>query len=225
MGSGLKLVLVKVMKKSVLGFILIPLALFGLQACGPNPLSFLQPSYKAQEDCGFVQNVYGERISWKGQTPIVLNVHESFPPQFYGALESAMKKWELAVGHPLFQIGSYGVSGPLLPRQDGSNLIYMMNTWEDNRAQEQARTSVYWVGDTIKEADIRINGKNFSFYWQQPTSGSDVHIESLLVHELGHVFGLKHRDEPGSVMATYLSGLTVRDKVAESDIKSMRCEY
>jgi hypothetical protein len=201
------------------------LALLGLQACGPNALSFLQPSYKAQDDCGFVQNVYGERISWKGKTPIVIHVHESYPPQFNAALESAMKRWETAVGHPLFQLGSYGVKGPLTPRQDGTNLIYMMNTWEDDKTSEQARTSVYWVGDTIKEADIRLNGKNFTFYSDKPSSNSDVHLESILVHELGHVFGLKHKDGAGSVMATYLASMSVRTGIANTDLNSMRCEY
>jgi hypothetical protein len=213
------------MRNKLLGSILIPLALLGLQACGPNPLSFLQPSYKAQEDCGFVQNVYGERISWKGKTPIIINVHESFPPQFNTALENAMKKWEVAVGHPLFQLGSYGVKGPMTPRQDGVNLIYMMNTWEEDKSSEQARTSVYWVGDTIKEADIRINSKNFTFYSDRPASNSDVHIESILVHELGHVFGLKHKDGGGSVMGTYLASMSVRTVISSTDLNSMRCEY
>lgn len=213
------------MKTKLIGLFLIPLALVGLQACGPNSLAFLQPSYKAQDDCGFVQNVYGERISWKGQTPIVLYVHESFPAQFNGALESAIKKWETAAGKPLFQIAAFGASGPMSPRQDNTSVIYYMNTWEDNKVAEQARTSVYWIGDTIREADIRINAKNFTFYWQQPSGGADVHIESLLVHELGHVLGLKHKDGAGSVMGTYLSGLTVRATITNTDLTSMRCEY
>ena len=197
-----------------------------LQACGPSgPLSFLQPSINSQDDCGYVQNVYGQRISWKGQTPIRLYVHESFPASFKGALESAIGKWEQADGKPLFQIVAYNIPGPLTPRQDGSNVLYYMNTWEDSKSSEQARTSVYSVGDRIQEADIRINAKNFTFYWQSPGSSSDVHIESLLVHELGHILGLKHKDSAGSVMGTYLSSLTVRSSISSTDLGALKCEY
>ena len=208
-----------------ISLVFAPLALVFLQACGPNPLSFLQPSYSPQEDCGFVQNVYGQRISWKGNLPIPLYVHESYPKEYIGALQSAIQKWEQLAGKPLFQVMGYGSGGPLNPRQDGSNVIYYMNTWEDNRPSEQARTYVYWVGDVIREADIRINAKNFTFYWQSPKTNSDVHIESLLIHELGHVLGLKHNDSGGSVMATYLSALTTRVAIAGLDTKSLKCEY
>lgn len=204
----------------------IPLSLFWLSGCGTqSPLSFLQPSYKSQPDCGYVQNVYGERVSWKGQTPIRLVIHKSVPTEYYSALESAIQKWEASAGKPLFQIVAYGQDGPLTPRQDGVNIIYMMNTWEDNKVSEQARTSVYWVGDAIREADIRLNDKNFNFYTTTPTQASDVHLESLLIHELGHVLGLKHREDGGTVMATYLSSATNRTAVAAVDQDSLRCEY
>lgn len=185
----------------------------------------ISPSSSPQEECGFVQNVYGERISWKNKTPIVLSIHESVPSEFYPALEKAMKDWEEALGRPVFQIREYGVKGPMAPRQDGTNLIYYMETWEDNRSSEQARTSVYWIGNEIREADVRINAKDFRFYVTNPKGLHDVHMESLLVHELGHVLGLKHRDSGGSVMATYLSAETERDSIGKIDVDSVRCEY
>jgi hypothetical protein len=206
--------------------ILAPLSLVILQACGPKgPFAFLQPSYKAQDECGFVQNVYGERISWKGHTPIRLSVHQSFPQEYIGALQSAIQKWEQVAGKPLFQIVATNVSGPLNPRQDGVSMIYFMNTWEADRPTEQARTSIYWVGDELREADIRVNAANFTFYWQTPNASSDVHIESLLIHELGHALGLKHKDTGGSVMATYLSALTQRNTIPGTDFQALKCEY
>lgn len=204
------------MKKKLTTLLLIALA-FGIQACSPKK--------KAEKDCGFVQNVYGERISWKTGSPIVINIHESVPPQYYPAIEAAIKDWEVTSGKSLFKIGAYGVSGPVKPRQDGVNLIYWMDDWEANKTSEQARTSVYWVGNEIKEADIRINHKNFDYYVEKPASSSDVHFTSLLVHELGHVLGLKHKDGQNSVMATYLSSLVKRDVVATTDLSSLSCEY
>jgi hypothetical protein len=187
-----------------------------LSGCGKKPQS--------QPECGFVQNVYGERISWKGYSPVPLYVHESFPAEMIPGLEKAIADWEVTLGHPAFKIvqTGYQSSGP---RQDGVNVIYWLKTWETEKATEQARTSVYWLGDQIKEADIRVNAKNFTFYLDKPTTGADIHFESFLLHELGHVLGLKHKDDSGSIMSTYLASSTVRNHISEADKTNIRCEY
>lgn len=190
---------------------------FLLQACSVKPQS--------QEDCGFVQNVYGERISWKGNLPVPLLIHESVPSDYYQAIESAVQSWEIAFGRPLFKIIGYGARMDNKPKQDGLNVIYWLETWESNKSSEQARTSVYWVSDTIREADIRINAKDFSFYNQAPLHSKDVHFESLVIHELGHVLGLKHKDSDSSVMGTYLASQTSRDSIALTDREALLCEY
>lgn len=192
-------------------------ALVGLQACAPK--------HKEQPDCGFVQNVYGERISWKSSVPVQLYVHNSFPAEMLPALDSAIRKWTDAAGRPLFRVVSYNMSGNPSPSQDGINVIYWLSSWEANKSKEQGRTSVYWVGDVIREADVRINAKDFNYYLTTPRMYDDVHLESLLVHELGHVLGLKHRDEGGSVMGTYLFSQTNRSTVVGIDREALACEY
>ena len=67
--------------------------------------------------------------------------------------------------------------------------------------------------------------KNFDFYLEGNAPGSSVHLESLLLHELGHVLGLKHRDDSGSVMATYLASSTQRTTIAKVDMQDLKCEY
>lgn len=206
------------MNKWIKAVVVLPVLALGLQACGPK--------YKSEESCGFVQNVYGERISWKAEVPVELYIHESVPTSMYVGIEKAIQKWEETAGRPLFKIRGYGITGQLNPRQDGVNMIYWMSNWEANKTSEQARTSVYWVGDQIRETDIRINSKNFNFYIDQPVSATNsVHFESLLVHELGHVLGLKHKDDSDSVMATYLASNTTRDEVTGSDELNLKCEY
>jgi hypothetical protein len=195
----------------------IAAAIAFVQACAPKP--------KAEDPCNFVQNVYGERVSWKGNLPVVLHVHQSFPQEFLPALYEAIQIWEDSVGRRLFEVGSIRNMEPMNPRQDRVSMIYWMDNWEVDKPSEQARTSVYWVGNAIQEADLRINDKNFNFYMSTPKNDNDVQLTSLLVHELGHILGLKHNDENPSVMATYLAVHTLRKDLSSQDIGSIRCEY
>src|SRR5690348_1985252 len=97
-------------KKRLGALILISLAGLALQACGPK--------FKDQPDCGFVQNVYGERISWKGSTPIQLYVHNSFPQNMLPALNKAIETWKDALGYSAFQIIQENYAGDPTPKQD-----------------------------------------------------------------------------------------------------------
>ena len=194
--------------------------ILGLFACAPAP--------KPEAPCNFVQNVYGQRISWKDQVPIPMLVHADFPREHLPALENAMKVWERAAGHKLFVIVSTNYRGNAAPAKDSKSVIYWLKTWEAEKPSEQARTSIYWVGDQIREADLRVNAKNFSYFNNesdvtQPEKG--VHLESLLIHELGHVLGLKHNDGGESVMATYLALQIRREELSDSDQEAMSCEY
>lgn len=201
--------------KKWLGVVLLLSSMMTLQACAP----------KSQDDCGFVQNVYGERISWKGAVPVTIKIHASVPEEYVASIVAAAESWDRTAGKRIFNIvTSPRVTGPVTPHKDGENVIYFLDTWEANKASEQARTSVYWVGDAIQEADIRLNNKNFDFYASgAPHNG--VNMEALVLHELGHVLGLKHKDTGGSVMATYLANGVDRTSVSDTDTSSLQCEY
>jgi hypothetical protein len=197
-----------------------------LASCSPPKFyEVVQPQFKSQPDCGFVQNVYGERISWKDKLPIAVNIHESVPVEFRATLIKALTSWETTAGRKLFDVREVSASGPIEPRQDGANVIYFMNQWEAQKSTEQARTSVYWVGDQIKEFDIRLNAKDFKFYTEMPQNGLEVHLLSLMIHEVGHALGLKHRDTSPSVMGTYLASNFTRDQLTPVDRQSFACEY
>lgn len=209
-----------------LGTLCVLITVLSIQACAP----------KAQEDCGFVQNVYGERISWQSDVPVTMHLHSSIPDSMVPSILSAAETWEKTAGRKLFNIVvSPRYEGLANPHKDGVNVIYLLNTWEDSRGSEQGRTSVYWIGDLIKEADIRINAADFGFYWNNQTltqaakpsraGQAPVNIEALVLHEMGHVLGLKHKDGAGSVMATYLSSGDDRVNLASADQAALSCEY
>ncbi|MES3037227.1 MAG: matrixin family metalloprotease [Bdellovibrionota bacterium] len=186
-------------------------------------------------DCGFVQNVNGDRISWKHQIPIVLQIHSSFPKQNLGALKQAIEVWNKEAGENLFVLNTSDIiKGEVKIKKDGANVIYFANSWDEERASEQAKTSVYWKNDRIIEADIRVNASDFKFYSDADSmderriaqqTESAVHLKSLFVHELGHVLGLKHNDKNPSVMATYLQNNAVRTALSMGDRDSLKCEY
>lgn len=178
---------------------------------------------KRQDSCGFVQNVYGERVSWKGATQVRFTLHNNVPAEFEIAFRKAATTWNQAIGRDLISIDSHRV-GSNSPGRDGFNVIYYLSSWEADKASEQARTSLYWVGDQIQEADIRINAQNYTFYGLSSVPGS-VSMESLALHEIGHVLGLKHNDSLPSVMATYLRTNQERNQLQESDSVNLNCEY
>ena len=190
---------------------------FLLQAC--------QPKYKAEASCGFIQNAYGERVAIH-DLPLHLSLHSSYPEIYRPVFIIAMQEWETRLNRPLFILEDPRDEGPLDPRRDSKNVIYWMDTWEADKSTEQARTSVYWEGDAIREADMRINAHDFTFYEETPKGEkNEVHLKSLLIHELGHVLGLAHRNDTASVMQPYLADDTSRPQLASIDVQSASCEY
>ena len=208
-------------------------ALTLLSSCSPQK----------QDDCGFVQNIYGQRISWKSKKLIKVSIHSSMPAALRPAIYRAAATWEAQAGRKVFEISEDSSKLTATPNRDEKNAIYFLSNWESDRASEQGRTSVYWAGDEIQEADIRINAADFSYYDKTPAeligsytrvnSGAAVttgySFESLILHELGHFMGLKHRDnagqDAGTVMSTHLGAFANRTQLAASDQKAVSCEY
>lgn len=202
------------MQRTLTTQILAAMMVLGLFGCS-------KPS--RESPCGFVQNVYGERVSWKGTAPIKMALSNQVPADFEVSIRRAAETWNQALGKTILVIEPYRVGGGA-PGRDGQNVIYYMTAWEADKTAEQARTSLYWVGDQIQEADIRLNAQNYTFYGLSTIPGS-VSMESLAVHELGHVLGLKHNDSSPSVMATYLKTNQERTQLQSSDQASLNCEY
>ena len=127
----------------------------GLAVLGALALSSCSP--KPQNDCGFVQNIYGQRIAWKNKSPIKLVIHSSVPVELRPAIFRAADTWEKQIGRKIFEISEDSTQLGASPAKDQKNGIYFLSDWESDRTSEQGRTSVFWAGDQIQEADIRIN--------------------------------------------------------------------
>ena len=121
---------------------------FGLQACAP----------KAQESCNFVQNSYGQRVSWS-KDPITLYADNSVPAEALPSIRQAMNTWNRVLGGRALQLGGWVHGGT--PGRDSVNVIYWFSVWDQDRPGEQARTTIHWMNKDIYEADIKINGQTF----------------------------------------------------------------
>jgi hypothetical protein len=141
-------------------------------------------------------------------------------------VQTAIATWETAVGQKDFDLQGTLPSGQnSTPSQDGVSVIYWMGNWGTQSPNQQANTTIYWVDNRITEADVRINAQNFAFSDSDVTNTSNVDIQSLVLHELGHVMGLKHDDADPSVMATYLQSGNLRRTLYSTDVSHIACEY
>jgi hypothetical protein len=184
--------------------------------------------FSSTDDCGFVENIYNKRLSWKGELPIKLSIHESVPKNMIPAIERAISTWKTSTGVRLFEIVQVGKAGSkdLGKIKDGTNTIYWYGKgeWKGDK-DDQAKTVISWVGDKIDEANILINGDSVSFYTDVATGLKQVDLQSVMLHELGHVLGLKHNDSRPGIMATYLKENSERRQILTADLDSVRCEY
>lgn len=193
--------------------------------------SFIACSRKfaAQPACNFVQNSDLQRVSWNESTPVKLFIHKSMPLERYPQMESVIREavadWNRNAGREMIRIEAFGVSGDAVPKKDGYSLVYWLDTWEASAKNEQARTTIYWSGSQIYEADMRINGKDFSYYVGHDTSFVGVDFKSLFIHELGHVLGLAHNATSKSVMNVSLNVGQERREISKIDDESLHCEY
>ncbi len=187
-----------------------------LNACAAKPTP--------EKSCNFVQNSDQQRVSWGSQVPVILYIDSSVPNEYFDDIKSAAATWNSNIGRESIKIGGY-VDTKSDPAQDGHNIIYYLHTWESDKSNEQARTTVYWAGDRIYEADVRINAKDFTFSSGGTLEPSRIDMQSLILHEFGHVLGLAHSVASQSVMAKSLPNDIMRRSLALSDVNSIRCEY
>ncbi|WII72095.1 matrixin family metalloprotease [Bdellovibrio sp. 22V] len=179
----------------------------------------------AETDCGFVQNAYGQRVSWKKNIPVTLELHKSFPTEYEEVLRKAASHWNDAAGMTLFNFVRSEKTLTDETKRDSVNTVHWLQEWPEAQKNMQGLTNLYWRANELYEADVAIDNKYFNFFIDEYQSYKDVHLESLLIHELGHVLGLKHRSTVPSVMWAVLNGALKRDVLTAADRETIKCEY
>ncbi len=173
-----------------------------------------------------MQNSVGARVSWDNRVPVVFQIDQSVPENFRAAIVSAADDWNRSSGKTLIQISSE-IANSTEWKIDGKNIIYWVTkTGVFASTTQQAKSLLRWNGPQMTDVDILINAVNWTFYVTDTQDKNALHLESLLVHELGHALGLAHQPLAKSVMYMSLGGGVVRTQpLQDPDLQDLGCEY
>jgi hypothetical protein len=103
---------------------------------------------------------------------------------------------------------------------------YEIKWYFDNvlRPEENMRATIFSDDGVIWGGYISVNDFNHDFSTGYPTY-SQVDCESVFIHEIGHILGIGHIDDPESVMYPYLGTGTVKRELKEKELESLHCLY
>src|SRR5437868_2585965 len=69
---------------------------------GPESAEFLATA--SQEDCGYLQNEYGQRVAWKENLPAEFFVSKTIPEEFRQDIVDAAEVWNKSAGRTVLKI-------------------------------------------------------------------------------------------------------------------------
>ena len=203
---------------------------------------------KAVSKSGATANLVGTHSSqgWAKNLPIHFKVTNDMSPATTAELRKAIQSWEYAIGKKIFDYNGVekkaGVDFKSLysPLDDNQNGHYFDFNWA--MATEKSNTvlaTTIWENDpndpsVIVKGDIRYNAEFYIFgdAIKEYSEGKRtiVDMESLALHEVGHLLGLSHiaeSDDRYSVMNPSLfigEGMMTR-RLSEGDIDRIRAVY
>lgn len=200
---------------------------------------------------GITQGTYGIHTpaGWGGGVPIPIQFSHEISLELKDSILRAMNTWETAVGKKLFHVVAvHEKTGDdfvdlYSSLSDDINGYYRDDAWAKTGKSHQVIATTVWdssvsPGDptqlVISAGDIRFNYEHYNIGNSLKLVASDsravVDMESLALHELGHLLGLAHipqKDDPYSIMNPALligEGLANR-RISKGDVVRIQKIY
>jgi len=180
------------------------------------------------------------RRGWT-ETPIVLGLQEGTSPERADALQRAAGTWNEAVGFPLIVFGEVVPphGNALYDRLgDKRNSIAFLDRWCVTSKPAMVLATTIWEyapngSEAVKTSDIVLNEEYYEFAdatVPRPQGQREVvDLESIALHELGHLLGLSHASygSVGGVMdpAMYIGPMLTQRVLHPDDVARVRSIY
>ena len=129
----------------------------------------------------------------------LLRVSSDVPSRYLPDIISAAAIVNKHLGRPDIILIEY-------PSESNTSGIHFLKKWNGDHA-DQAIASLGLIDNYVHTAVIKINAENYEF---NTGSSISVDMESVVLHEMFHVVGYMHDNNPHSVMYPYLTLNTIR---------------
>jgi hypothetical protein len=194
----------------------------------------------------------GEELSWDNSGPLNYRLHEDFgggipPLRAQGLVRKAFETWTVLPGSDV-EIEEEGIFRGLacphdlgddveadpalveaicngaLPDADGDSVIHWIETIWPFQTEVIALTTLSWTeGAELVDADISLNGVVYE--WTTGDTNVKTDFSSILIHEIGHYFGLAHSDAAEAVMRIDYNQGDIKRTLGQDDAEGLAHLY